>query len=1079
MGKKKGRRAAADSDDDEVVDPIASALAKGEEEGVSPVAKGGKGKKKGKNQPVVDDDDEDELPPSVPKKKALTKAELRKLQREEDNEVEPPAAPELAENLGKKLSKAEQRKLKKKGKATIQQQEDSEDDDIDPIAAALAKQELGGEEDDEEEETPAQPVVKKLSKAEQRKLKKKGKAAIQQQEDSDDDDIDPITAALANQEQEEDEDETPAQPVVKKLSKAEQRKQKKKGKKNVEEQEDDDDIDPIATASANQEQGEDTLHDATVIEDTEVKEEISSEQNVCKKEEKKTNIGGTEESKLPLVEEEAENQVENKKTSIFGGKKKGGETSAFALAMAKRDENKREDEDDDDADPAERLAKYEKKLAKALKKGDEADVSRYRAKVEKYQAKIDAENKESKAKAARQAQVVNAEKAAAAAGGLLSGKDGEAWRDDSNDINKSLPDTFEEYLGQVDGKALSGKARKKLEKEYNAKKRQVEECKDREQRSLEGAQFACSQSAVDENDPNWQNALDIKIDSFSISAAGKTLFENSPLMIGHGRRYGIVGPNGRGKTTLLKMIASGALKTPPRVNCLYVEQEVAADDVKAVDAVLRADKERTALMQEENELAKALENDQLSPEEQREKSERIAAVGEELKAIGAAAAESKARRILFGLGFSAEMQMRPTKLFSGGWRMRISLARALFIEPTLLMLDEPTNHLDLNAVIWLDDYLQGYKHTLLIVSHDQDFLNSVCIEILHISDDKKLDAYKGNYDTFKTLEKQKRLAQLKAYEKQEKQLRALKSKATSKAKAEELVKKQAQQRREPGARSKKQAIASGQDSAEVTQLIQRPHEYIVVMRFPQVAKLAPPVLQVCDASFRYSPELPYIFTDMNFGMDQDTRVCVVGSNGAGKSTLLHLLTGKLNPTEGEIKRNPRLRIGVYNQHFVERLPMDENAVDYLRRLFDDETYQSIRNMLGKYGLEGHAHTINMRDLSGGQKARVVLVELSLAAPHMLLLDEPTNNLDIETIDALCDAINEYDGGVICVTHDARLIEATNMRLWVVENRQVTEWAEPFTAYRDHLLKTLEEAMNDEDQRLTAAGLSVDMGGHRN
>ena len=421
--------------------------------------------------------------------------------------------------------------------------------------------------------------------------------------------------------------------------------------------------------------------------------------------------------------------------------------------------------------------------------------------------------------------------------------------------------------------------------------------------------------------------------------------------------------------------------------------------------------------------------------------------------------------------------MRQTKLFSGGWRMRISLARALFLEPTLLMLDEPTNHLDLNAVIWLDDYLQKYKHTLLIVSHDQDFLNSVCDEILHISDDKKLDSYRGNYDTFKQLEAQKRATQMKAWEKQERQIRALKSKgSTSKAKAEELVKKQ--QKREPGARAKKNAVASGQDAAEISQLIEKPKEYLVSMKFPDVAKLSPPVLQVCDASFRYSSELPYIFTDMNFGMDQDTRVCVVGNNGSGKSTLLNLLTGKLNATDGEIKRNPRLRIGVYNQHFVERLPMDESPIDYLRRLFEDQTYQSIRNMLGRYGLEGHGHTIAMRDLSGGQKARVVLVELSLAAPHMLLLDEPTNNLDIETIDALCDAINGYDGGVICVTHDARLIEATNMRLWVVEHRQVTEWTEPFTAYRDHLLKTLENAMNQEDQRVTAAGLSVDMGGNR-
>jgi len=770
---------------------------------------------------------------------------------------------------------------------------------------------------------------------------------------------------------------------------------------------------------------------------------------------------------------------------LFGKKSKKGD-DAFAAALARRHEAKEEEDEDEGLSGealAERLAKYEKKLAKALKKGPEEDVQRYRAKVEKYETRLAAEAEKAAKKKKALTEVVDKDKAAQAAGGLLSGKDGEAWRDDANDKLGALPATFAEYLSAATaengGKVLTSKAKKKLEKEYNAKKREKEDLLEREKRSVEGAQFAVSQSAVDEHDANWVNALDVKIDSFSISAAGKTLFENSPLSIVHGRRYGIVGPNGRGKTTLLKMIANGSLQTPPRVQCLYVEQEVTADDTKAVDAVLKADKERTALLDEEAELQAVLEEDDVTPEEQKDATERMAAVGEELKAIGAHAAEAKARRILFGLGFSAEMQMRQTKLFSGGWRMRISLARALFLEPTLLMLDEPTNHLDLNAVIWLDDYLQKYKHTMLVVSHDQDFLNSVCDEILHISDDKTLDAYRGNYDTFKQLELQKREKQLKAYEKQESKICALKAKgATSKAKAEEIVKKQAQQKREPGARSKKNAIASGQESEDVTQLVEKPREYVVKMKFPRVAKLSPPVLQVVDASFRYSASLPYIFTDMNFGMDQDTRVCVVGNNGSGKSTLLNLLTGKLNATDGEVRRNPRLRVGVYNQHFVERLPMDETPVDYLRRLFQEETYQSVRNMLGRYGLEGHGHTIAMRDLSGGQKARVVLVELSLAAPHMLLLDEPTNNLDIETIDALCDAINGYDGGVICVTHDARLIEATGMRLWVVENRQVTEWAEPFHAYRDHLLKTLEEAMNQEDQRFTAAGLSVDMGGHR-
>ena len=249
------------------------------------------------------------------------------------------------------------------------------------------------------------------------------------------------------------------------------------------------------------------------------------------------------------------------------------------------------------------------------------------------------------------------------------------------------------------------------------------------------------------------------------------------------------------------------------------------------------------------------------------------------------------------------------------------------------------------------------------------------------------------------------------------------------------------------------------------------------MEFTSVSTLTPPIVEVNDADFRYAPHLPYLFKELNFGIDQDSRICIVGNNGSGKSTLLNLVTGKLSPTDGEVKFNPRLRIGVYNQHFMDRLPMDEDPISYLRRLFDDETYQSVRNLLGKYGLEGHAHTIPMRDLSGGQKARIVLAELSLLAPHLLFLDEPTNNLDIETIDALCDAINEYNGGVICVTHDARLIAATEMRLWVVADQDVQEWKGTFDSYRQDLLEKLEAAMASNEAK-TAAGVSVDAGGNR-
>jgi len=509
------------------------------------------------------------------------------------------------------------------------------------------------------------------------------------------------------------------------------------------------------------------------------------------------------------------------------------------------------------------------------------------------------------------------------------------------------------------------------------------------------------------------------------------------------------------------MIASGDLVLPPRIDFLYVEQEVVADDTPAVDAVLKADKRRWELIEEENVLTKAVD----AGDEDPEKVDRLREIYDELEQIGAASAESKARRILSGLGFTVDMQTQPTKKFSGGWRMRISLARALFIAPTLLMLDEPTNHLDLNAVIWLDEYLTKWKKTLLVVSHDQDFLNSVCDEILHI-EDLQLISYKGNYDTFKRAEKTKMKQNQKAWEQQEKRLKALKRSGQSKTKAVETVKKS---KRESGARAEKrkqdQAVASGTTAAKATELIKRPREYSVKLEFADVAELSRPVMEVNRVHFRYSPKYPVIFKKIDFGIDMDSRLCVVGPNGAGKSTLLKLLTGEIDPTTGHVRRNPRLRMGIYNQHFVDRLPMNKTPIEHLRDRFQDQDYQSVRNRLGKYGLEGHAHEVVMRDLSGGQKARVVFVELSLQRPHILLLDEPTNNLDIETIDALIDAINLFNGGIIVVTHDQRLIESCNCTLWVVEKEGVTKWEKGFDDYKESLLREMDEAAEKDAEKL--------------
>ncbi|RUS87540.1 hypothetical protein EGW08_004716 [Elysia chlorotica] len=585
---------------------------------------------------------------------------------------------------------------------------------------------------------------------------------------------------------------------------------------------------------------------------------------------------------------------------------------------------------------------------------------------------------------------------------------------------------------------LSKKELKKLKKKMEYSK-QLEEME-------EDGQFSVSQTEkTGKKDANLlDNQLDIKIEKFSISARGKDLFVNADLHITHGRRYGLVGPNGHGKTTLLKHMASRALQIPANIDVLYCEQEVVADETKSIDAVLKADKKRTALLEEEKDLVLKVSDGGM------EIADRLKDVYDELRAINADAAEPKARRILAGLGFTKEMMSRPTKSLSGGWRMRVSLARALFMEPTLLMLDEPTNHLDLNAVIWLDNYLQQWKKTLLVVSHDQSFLDNVCTDIVHL-DQQKLFYYRGNYATFKKMYVQKRKEQLRDYEKQEKKLKEMKASGKSTKQAESKQKEVLTRKQEKG--KKRQQNQFEEDEVK-TELLQRPKEYVVKFSFPSPAPLNPPILGVHSVTFGY-PGQNLLFKDLDFGIDMSSRVAIVGPNGVGKSTFLKMLTGEIEPVIGERRKNHRLRIGKYDQHSADQLNLEESPTEYLMRLFNLQ-YQDARKKLGQYGLASHAHTILNRDLSGGQRARVALADLSCRAPDVLILDEPTNNLDIESIDALAEAIREFTGGVIIVSHDERLIRDTDCQLWVVENKNICEIDGDFDDYRRELLEALGE-----------------------
>ncbi|KAH7315418.1 hypothetical protein KP509_21G048500 [Ceratopteris richardii] len=560
------------------------------------------------------------------------------------------------------------------------------------------------------------------------------------------------------------------------------------------------------------------------------------------------------------------------------------------------------------------------------------------------------------------------------------------------------------------------------------------------------------------------NLKDISVDNFSVSARGKELFKNASLRIAHGKHYGLVGPNGKGKSTLLKLLAWRQIPVPKNIDILLVEQEVVGDNRSALEAVVSANEELIQLREEANRLQNlTLDDDEADPDA----PEKLTEIYEKLQVLGSDAAEAQASKILAGLGFTKAMQTRPTKSFSGGWRMRISLARALFIQPTLLLLDEPTNHLDLRAVLWLDEYLYRWKKTLIVVSHDRDFLNSVCTDIIHLHDEK-LHYYRGNFDAFEQGYEQKRKESNKKFETYEKQLKAAK-RSGSKAQ-QDKVKDRAKFQASKEARAKGKGKGNaGDDEETVAEAPKRWRDYSVEFHFPEPTELTPPLLQLIEVHFSYPGRDDFALKGVDVGIDMGTRVAIVGPNGAGKSTLLNLLAGDLQPVQGESRRSQKLRIGRYSQHFVDLLTMDETPVQYLLRLYPDQEgpskQETVRAKLGKFGLPSHNHITPIVKLSGGQKARVVFTAISMAKPHILLLDEPTNHLDMQSIDALADALDEFSGGVVLVSHDSRLIsrvcaDEERSEIWVVDNGVVKRYPGSFEEYKAELQREIRAEVDE-------------------
>ncbi|XP_021762724.1 ABC transporter F family member 4-like [Chenopodium quinoa] len=574
-------------------------------------------------------------------------------------------------------------------------------------------------------------------------------------------------------------------------------------------------------------------------------------------------------------------------------------------------------------------------------------------------------------------------------------------------------------------------------------------------------------SVLEGGDDADANIKDITIENFSVSARGKELLKNTSIKISHGKRYGLIGPNGMGKSTLLKLLAWRKVPVPKNIDVLLVEQEIIGDDRSALEAVVSANEELVRLRKEAASLqnVSSAEDGANDDDGGDDAGERLAELYEQLNLLDADAAEAQASKILAGLGFTKDMQERPTKSFSGGWRMRISLARALFMQPTLLLLDEPTNHLDLRAVLWLEEYLCRWKKTLIVVSHDRDFLNTVCNEIIHLHD-MKLQLYRGNFDDFESGYEQRRKEMNKKYEVYEKQLKA--AKRSGNQAQQQKVKERAKFAAAKEVSKKKSKGKVDEDEA-VQEAPSKWRDYTVEFHFPEPTELTPPLLQLIEVSFSYPNRPDFRLSDVDVGIDMGTRVAIVGPNGAGKSTLLNLLAGDLSPTEGEARRSQKLRIGRYSQHFVDLLTMDENPVQYLLRLHPDQEgmskQEAVRAKLGKFGLPSHNHLTPIAKLSGGQKSRVVFTSISMSKPHILLLDEPTNHLDMQSIDALADALDEFTGGVVLVSHDSRLIsrvceDEEKSQIWIVDNGTVRTFPGTFEEYKEDLQKEIKAEVDD-------------------
>ena len=516
----------------------------------------------------------------------------------------------------------------------------------------------------------------------------------------------------------------------------------------------------------------------------------------------------------------------------------------------------------------------------------------------------------------------------------------------------------------------------------------------------------------------------IKIEKILFSIGGRKLLDTGNITIPSGHKIGVVGRNGTGKTTLFRLIKgdleleSGQIILPKNAKIDDVKQEVSENDLTVLETILAADKERETLIKQSK-----IEKD----------PDRIAEIQIRLEDIGAWSAEARASTILKGLGFNEEDNHLPCKSFSGGWRMRMSLAAVLFNQPDLLLLDEPTNYLDLEGTIWLENYLATYPHTVLVISHDRNLLNNCTNSILHL-EDKNLTYYSGNYEKFaetRMAQLESKLSEIKKQDKTRQHLQSFVDRFRYKA----TKAKQAQSRLK--ALSKLKTISLPKERA------------LKEIRFPDPEELASPLVAIEDGSTGYNKKA--VLTKLNLRIDFSDKIALLGKNGEGKSTLSKLLADRISLFNGSLTKSSKLRIGYFSQHQTDELRKNEIPFEHLSRARPNKSVSERKKILGGFGIGSDQSELKVSAISGGQKARLLLLLATLDNPHLLILDEPTNHLDIESREALIEALTKFSGAVVLVSHDFHLLSLVSDKLWLVKNGSVRPYEEDLENYRADIL----------------------------